>query len=150
MTRTLSIRSRRAAVVVLYGGYAAFAVIWHFRHVHSLALAIAALCGLVLSIAAGTWLFHRTAYWNWGHAPDKDLDEREKAERNLRYREAYSAFVGITFLALVYADIAPDFGGWLPDWKRDGQTILWCTLLVGLTLPSALLAWNDRTPVGEE
>lgn len=149
--RSFSSGVRRAAVVVMYGGYAAFAMLWHIaRTHHSSGMSVAAVIMLLSALSAFGMLFGGTSYWNWSHKPDRQLDEREVSIRNLAYRFAFTGYVTLTFLALVYCSVAADGRLALPSWPIDGQWIVWGSLLLGLTLPGAVLAWIDRQVMEEE
>lgn len=142
---------RRAVVGVMYGGYVAFAALWHIsRTHHSTGLSIAAVAMLLFSLGAFGMLFTGTSYWNWSHKPDRQLDEREVSVRNLAYRFAFTGYVTLTFLALVYCSVAADGRLVLPSWSIDGQWLVWGSLLLGLTLPGAVLAWIDPHNTDEE
>jgi hypothetical protein len=63
---------------------------------------------------------------------------------------AYSAYAAITLLPVVYVSIAIDHPSlWLPRTYDEVSRIVWGLILVGGTLPSALLAWDDR-PLEED
>jgi hypothetical protein len=119
-------------------------------HLDNGPLGLLGIAMLIGSVAAAWVLLYRTPYWNWGNAPDGSLDERELAVRNRSYRVAYSAYAAITLLPVVYVSIAIDHPSlWLPRTYDEVSRIVWGLILVGGTLPSALLAWDDR-PLEED
>jgi len=144
--RRLSLGFRRFLVVSIYGCYAAYAGLMAVPGKVWTALAIAFFVAGLLAL----WgLFHRTNYWNWGNAPDGTLDEREVAVRNRAYRLAYSAFTGTALLTGFYFSVAVEKSWlWKPATYDETSRLVWAFLLLGMTLPSAILAWDDR-PVEE-
>ena len=149
--RRLSLSARRALVVAMYGGYAAYMLLRGLAGwLDSGAFGIAGIAALVGCLAAAWALLYQTPYWNWGNAPDGSLDERELAVRNRSYRVAYSAYAAITLLSVVYVSIAIDHPSlWLPRTYDEVSRIVWGLILTSATLPSVLLAWDDR-PVEED
>ncbi|MCX6596540.1 MAG: hypothetical protein NTV70_09245 [Acidobacteria bacterium] len=149
--RRLSLFERRALVVAMYGGYAAYMLLRGLAvSFDSGALGLAGIAALVGCAAAAWALLYQTPYWNWGNAPDGSLDERELAVRNRSYRVAYSAYAAITLLPVVYVSIAIDHPRlWLPRTYDEVSRIVWAMILTSGTLPSALLAWDDR-PLEED
>jgi hypothetical protein len=149
--RHLSLPVRRALVIGMYGGYLAYMVLRGLAsHLDNGPLGLLGIAMLIGSVAAAWVLLYRTPYWNWGNAPDGSLDERELAVRNRSYRVAYSAYAAVTLLPVVYVSIAIDHPSlWLPRTYDEVSRIVWGLILVGGTLPSALLAWDDR-PLEED
>lgn len=149
--RRLSLPVRRALAIGMYGGYSAYLLLramgdsWNNGPLGLLGLAL-----FVGAIGCAWALLFRTPYWNWGHAPDNCLDERELAIRNRCYRVSYSTYTAITLLPVIYASIAVDHPRlWLPHTYDEVSRIVWGLILASVTLPSALLAWNDR-PLEDE
>lgn len=143
-------RWRRTLVVVMYLGYPLGAVIWKLGAERDDLVLWAAGAGLVtLAFATAALLFgaHRQ-YWQWGNAPERELDERQVTVRNRAYVTAYAAFVTLTFLALMYGAVAIDKAWWLPTTWGEASAVVWGALLLGTTLPAAILAWTDR-PLAE-
>jgi hypothetical protein len=148
--RVVSIEDRRKAVVAMVGSYVAAAALWHLGgSLEALGLKAAAVLSLAVSIGAYAVLFYRTGYWTWGTGGEAELDERQLAVRNRCYAHAYAVFVICVFVAMLYYHIASDAGLWLPDRQRDWEWVFWGVLVLGVNLPSILLAWLDR-PVPEE
>ena len=149
--RVISLRDRRKAIIVLLCSYLAAAVLWHFGASRQLlALKLASLPVLLLSIVAYAMLFFRTGYWTWGSGLEADLDERQLHVRSRAYMAAYSIFVPAVFVAMLYYHIASDAGLWLPDRQFDWEWVFWGVLLLGMNLPSLVLAWIDRPIAGDE
>lgn len=77
------------------------------------------------------------------HAPDAQLDERQRAERDSAHVRAHQAIVGTLFVVLFYTLAATWFGGWFPD--REGAIdLLSAFAIAGLGLPGIILAWRER------
>jgi hypothetical protein len=77
------------------------------------------------------------------NAPDKALDERERAERDSAYRASHYGIIGSLFLVLIYTIPARLMGWWFPD--REGAIdLLSAFAIAGLALPGIILAWRER------
>lgn len=77
------------------------------------------------------------------HAPDAQLDERQRAERDSAHVRAHQAIVGTMFVVLFYTLVATPAGGWFPD--RDGAIdLLSAFAIASLALPGIILAWRER------
>ncbi len=97
--------SRRALVVLVYGAYAAIAVMVSSGVFD--AQVLPSIQAVTAGIAAwvGVWMLSRMSrHWRWGQAPDETLDEREIAVRLRAYHLAYTIFnaavFGLTLLLL--------------------------------------------------
>ncbi len=111
-----------------------------------LALAGAALC-------AGAFLYGffallRNTYVNGANIRDERLDERWAARRN---RAVVLAFrfvaIGLCCVAL-YSEAAFSLPAW--NWLRDPYAISWLAwlgALLGMTLPTAIMAWTEPDPL---
>jgi hypothetical protein len=91
-----------------------------------------------------------TGYFRLAGAPDRKLDQAELHLRNHSFRRAFLIYAGVHCGALAYAKLAANFGWRLPTMQTGSAiSLLEASLLLALTLPSALLAWNDNPPVEE-
>ena len=70
------------------------------------------------------------------------LDEYELALRNRALGFCYACFTGLTLLAVLYAGIASDAGGWVPTSYEEFNGLFWGVFLYATVLPSAFLAWT--------
>lgn len=137
--------SRRALVVLVYGAYAAIAVVvssgaFDMQMMPSIQAVIAG-----VSAWAGVWALSRMSrHWRWGQAPDEALDEREIAVRLRAYYLAYVLFNAAVFLSLVVLSFLVDLNRLSSFSYAQVSALLWGVFLVGWTLPSAILAWIDR------
>jgi len=104
--------------------------------------------GLILVAASLSTLFRNTRYWRWGNAPDADLDEYQVETRDRAYRWSYSLIVTLGLLGLLGFRIANDATGFSLN-ETQYELLFWGWLLIGATLPSALLAWNEQ-PLDED
>jgi hypothetical protein len=148
--RKVSRGVRRAIVIAMYYGYVVAAVLRHISRTHHSALLAVAAFAILAAAAAGAWtVFRRTGYWTWVFGPDSGVDERQKALRSLVYGYCYIVFFVIPLFGIMYAEMASDAHWWLPD-RSDLEWIFWGVLALGLTLPSAMLAWVDQPPPDEE
>jgi membrane protease YdiL (CAAX protease family) len=83
-----------------------------------------------------------TTFSYTANAPDHQIDERERAERNAVYFRAYQVVIGavfVLFLALIGVRL-------LSDWTPTVGTLEELLTLIGiggLALPAALLAWRS-------
>jgi hypothetical protein len=78
------------------------------------------------------------------NAPDTQLDERERAERDSAYRASHYGIVGTMFVVLFYTIPAKAFGWWFPD--RDGAIdLLSAFAIASLALPGIITAWRERS-----
>lgn len=76
------------------------------------------------------------------NAPDTQLDERERAERDSAYRASHYGIVGTMFVVLFYTIPAKAFGWWFPD--RDGAIdLLSAFAIASLALPGIIAAWRE-------
>jgi len=148
--RKIGLGVRRAAVLAMYGGYGVAAALWHSSQTHhSALLAVAAFAALAAAVACALAVFYRTGYFTWVFGPESGVDERQKAMRNLAYGYCYSIGFALVLLAVLYGEIASDAHWWLPN-RNDAEWIFWGVMTVGLTPPSAMLAWVDQPPPDEE
>jgi ABC-type multidrug transport system permease subunit len=142
---------RRAIVLAMYGGYVAGAILGHIsRTHHSTLLAVASFAVLAAAMAGALTVFYRTGYWTWVFGREANVDERQKAVRNLVYGYCYALYFALSLVAVLYCEIASDAHWWLPNRNLDADWIFWGVLAYGLTLPSAMLAWVDQPPPDEE
>jgi hypothetical protein len=78
------------------------------------------------------------------HAPDAQLDERERAERDSAYRASHQAIVGTMFVVLFYTIPAKALGWWFPE--RDGAIdLLSAFAIASLALPGIIAALRERS-----
>jgi hypothetical protein len=136
-------RARRAVVATCYLGYVAMIACWavlpqplRWFLVVPLALACVLAMGLllipyVLGISDG---------------PDKLLDERQIHRRNETYLNAYRGLGALVVLGSAYATLAAGNDRlWAPSTSQT-QAIAYGTLLVALTLPTAIGSWAEPDP----
>jgi hypothetical protein len=126
--------NRRLACVATYAGYALTVLaLWQ-------GTPLAAVPAGLLSIL-GWWVLNQVAV----PYSKKDLDERELQVRNQAFFRSYQCVAGATALALLYVQFALDLPGrlWLPGRPGEIQALVWGYLLVAITLPHAVIAWQD-------
>lgn len=71
----------------------------------------------------------------------KALDEFELRLRGRALSLAYATFTVMTLLAVVYAAIASDKGGWFPNSYDAFNGVFWGIFLYASVIPTALLSW---------
>lgn len=78
------------------------------------------------------------------------LDEFEMRLRGRALSASYATFTGLGLLLVLYAAIASDVGGWLPDSYDEFNGVFWGVFLYASLLPTAILSWMvDRSFTGE-
>lgn len=69
------------------------------------------------------------------------LDEYEMQLRSRAMNRAYLGFTVLTLLAVIYAAIASDAGGWVPHNYDQFNGLFWGVFLYSTVLPVACLSW---------
>lgn len=133
-------RVRRALVLATYLGYLAWMA--------ALALLPSPLLWLVAVPAAAATLYGLARLLiepklGTSDRADQELDERQLHLRNAAYLSAYRIVGALVVSALIYAQLATDFGWWLPDTYNAWQAVFWGAWILVVTLPTALLAWSE-------
>jgi hypothetical protein len=140
MIRTISLARRRVAVVLQLLSYP---LTFGLTSLSGLLASVATLIALGAFLGSFMYLYYQTGLWQFGNAPDKDLDERQVQIRNQAYRFAYVYISTLLILALMYAMLAQDFYWPLPTGANQVNTLFWSFFFVVITLPSAILAWTE-------
>jgi drug/metabolite transporter (DMT)-like permease len=142
-------RWRRAVVAGLYGGFAGMAALGlapggaTASPERSVAAGIFALVATVCMLAQVSTTRPLAQHFR------ADLDERERADRDRAYRNAYVVLAVLTLLVSVWVF----FGGaelWWPQTQWQRNVLLWAVLLVVLSLPISFMAWTEPDPLPEE
>jgi hypothetical protein len=99
---------------------------------YALVLTSALLCAVLTSstvqrVASGS-------VTNLSHA---ELQLRERAQAR-----AYKVFCGLSSLAVLYAGLASDMGGWVPTTFEEFNGLFFGIFLYNLILPTAMLSWT--------
>lgn len=142
--------SRRGAVLGLYAGYAGLAAclvaLAARPEPYAARLLLAALAVLLLLVVivcvAGVQALGRAIADDADHA----LDERQLALRNAAYLGAYRVVAALCVLGALYLAAAADAGLPLPESLAARIAAAWGVCILCLTLPSAILAWNEPAP----
>lgn len=69
------------------------------------------------------------------------LDEFELRLRGRAMGLAHASFTALAMLGVMYAAIAGDTGGWLPESYEDFNGVFWGIFLYASVLPTAILSW---------
>ncbi|MBI1186687.1 MAG: hypothetical protein GC206_05050 [Alphaproteobacteria bacterium] len=150
--RAVSRRSARALVIALYILYPLGCVL-RLRPFSDAFGGAADIAGLLL-IAAALLVFAVLAgssLQRQAQEPEDKLDERESAERNRAAYWSYSAFAGLVVAGATYMMIATDLveSGkatlWTPQTGDHWNAVVGGLVLLGMTLPAAVLAWGKET-----
>ena len=72
----------------------------------------------------------------------KQLDEYELQLRHRTISNAYVVMTVLTLLAVLYAAIATDKGGWVPRSYDEFNGLFWGVFLYASALPTFCLAWR--------
>ena len=75
-----------------------------------------------------------------GEHPSK-LDEYELQLRSRAMSYSYGYLTVIVLLAIIYAALAKDFGGWLPSTYDHFNGLFWGAFLYASVIPVAALSW---------
>lgn len=140
MNRTIPLVRRRVAVVFQLLSYP---LAFGLTNAAGLPSRIATLLALAVFAGSFAYLYYQTGLWQFGNAPDNDLDERQVQIRNQAYRLAYIGISTLIILALVYTMLAQDFHWYLPTGSVETNVLFWSVWFLVMTLPSAILAWTE-------
>lgn len=80
----------------------------------------------------------------------KVLDEFELRLRGRAMGIAYAVFTGLTLLAVMYAAVASDKGGWFPKSYGEFSGLFWGVFLYSVVLPIAALSWIVEPSFNDE
>lgn len=145
-----SVFARRLFVLAIYGGFAALVALLYGQGLDKMMLD--SFPGAILGVASwggiGLFVLQRH-YWSWGHAPAETLDERQLSTRLNAYWAAYTILGTLVFVGLVGLSLASDLlriDNWRPEYA---PAAVWGVFLLIMTLPNAILMWNDRPAVYE-
>ncbi len=72
----------------------------------------------------------------------KMLDEFELRLRGRAMSLAYMTFTALTLIAVIYAALASERDGWVPDSYDEFNGVFWGVLLYASVLPTAILSWT--------
>lgn len=136
MIRTIPLLYRRIAVVAQLGCYPVFLLLARIFDMSSDMTNVLAMLGV---IASSAYLYYKTGLWQFGNAPDEQVDERQIQIRNQAYRFAYMGLSTLALLFVIYLTLAHDFRWIVPT----GNLLVWSVMTFVLVLPSAILAWTE-------
>lgn len=80
--------------------------------------------------------------------PDSELDERQLQVRNQAYLNAYRILGAFVVVGLAFASIFWNQVRQLPD-SITLSAFFWLIILLAISLPAALLAWLEPSPITE-
>jgi ABC-type branched-subunit amino acid transport system permease subunit len=130
----------RAVSTAALVGYPAGALILRFTPDTLASSAIG--YGLILFALVMTALLSGSSVQRITSEEPSKLDEFELAQRHRALGFSYACFTALTLLAVLYAGIATDAGGWVPSTYEEFNGLFWGVFLYATVLPSAFLAWT--------
>lgn len=144
-------RRRRLSVVALYGSYVILctsaAIAANLIAPVARAVSLALLIAGVTAAAYGVFTLMGRTFVNAPNVRDAELDERQRARRNEALVRAYPVIGMFAALCLAYT-IAGDFWPALHNFTIV-EALFWGTLLLAISLPSAIVAWTEPDPLPE-
>ena len=140
MTRTIPRAQRRVAVVLQMISYPLIILLANLLGIWPSMSALLALIGLA---GISAYLYYNTGLWQFGNAPDEQLDERQVQARNQAYRFAYIGVSGLVVLFMLYLLLADNFGLRIPHTFDQITPFFWTIWTFVMALPSAVLAWTE-------
>lgn len=143
MKRILTLPQRRLAVVAQLVSYPLILGAYQVSFLAPLTRGLLSLAAILLWLGAIGYLFYNTDIWQFGNAPDENLDERQNSVRNYAYRNAYITLSAVIIVALLYTMLAIDFNWWLPSGSGQVTALFFSFLFIMLILPSAIIAWTE-------
>ena len=99
--------------------------------------------GVILT-GSFTCLYVDTNLWNLENVLDNELDEHQIHGRNEGYQHACTGIATMVLLGVINLAIALDPELRYPGSYKKGNAIGWGAILITLTLPSAIIAWNHK------
>jgi hypothetical protein len=137
---------RRAIVLICYLGATVMAFGWTLEQ--PLRWFVVIPFGFASILAMGSLLMPYALGVSDGG--DEMLDERQQQARNLNYLNAYRILGLSVMFSMLYWYIATDSGQfWLPKSSYELNVVFWGVMLVCITLPTAIAAWNEPDPLSE-
>ena len=140
MTRTISLARRRIAVI---GQLLSYPLIFLTATGLGIIPSLATLLGLLVFAAISAYLYRNTGLWQFGNAPDEQLDERQVQTRNQAYRFAYMGISALVILIFLYLILADDLRLRVPRSYDQISPIFNTVFTFIMVLPSAILAWTE-------
>jgi hypothetical protein len=138
---------RRAIVMACYLGGILMAFGWLLEQ--PLRWFVVIPCGFACILSMGLLLMPYVLGVSDG--TDEMLDERQLQHRNKTYLDAYRILGLLVMFAALYFYIAGTSGKWwLPKSEYEMNVVFWGTMLLVITLPTALAAWSEPDPILED
>lgn len=130
------------ALVAIAAGYLLDAIFPELPKTAFVAIGIVKIFGLL-----GAMALFLNAHGMAANAPERLLDERQRAERGRAFVLSHQILVSAIFLIFLYTLPAQRLAWWFPS-RDDGIDLLSAFGIVGMALPGIILAW--RAPSVEE
>lgn len=130
--RTLSVLALAALAI----GYVLDAVITEQPRLASTLIGLVKLGGLL-----GALVLFIDANGQQAHAPERLLDERQRADRDRAFVRSHQIIVTAMFLIFLYTLPAEPLGWWFPT-REAGIDLLSAFGIASMALPGVILAWR--------
>ena len=140
MTRTIPRAQRRVAVVMQLVSYPLVFLVTTLLGIWP---SFSTLLGLLVFAGLSAYLYYNTGLWQFGNAPDDQLDERQVQTRNQAYRFAYIGVSSVVILLFLYLVLAEDFRLNIPHGYDQISAVFNTVFTFIMVLPSAILAWTE-------
>lgn len=142
-------RWRRRIVAGLYGGFAGMAALSLWPGAASPSAARSAAAGVLALVAAGCLLALVTTTRPLAQHFSARVDEREQADRDRAYRNAYLV-LGALALGVAVWTFVGGWDAWAPRTQWQRNVLFWAVLLVVPSLPISCMAWTEPDPMPPE
>lgn len=135
----LSVGSARALSLFPLAAYPAGALILDLSN-ESLSSSLGGY-GLILSALICTAALVKSSLQRIVAEQPSKLDEYELQLRSRAMNLSYGGFTALALVAVVYAAIASDHGGWIPVNYDQFNGLFWGVFLYAVVMPVAVLSW---------
>lgn len=140
MTRTIPLLRRRIAVIVQLVSYPFIILLTRLLHIWP---GVDTLLALLAFAGVSVYLYYNTGLWQFGNAPDDQLDERQVQARNQAYRLAYIGVSALIILLITGLLLADHIHQPLTVNYDQLSPVFWTIWTLVMVLPSAILAWTE-------
>jgi hypothetical protein len=147
--------ARRRWVVMFYGGYLPLVPLQAIaQRTSRIQLKMLCLIALVAFFAVCVYGGYRLLQRTFVNAPNIDdgaLDERQRERRDRAVVRGFRAYAILCSIAPLWATVALSAEKWA--WLRDPSLITfaaWLVFLLGIALPTSILAWTEPDPLPQD
>ncbi len=140
MTRSIPLAQRRIGVVIQLLSYP---LVYFLAVLAGLWPSIAGLLGLAALAGSSVYLYKGTGLWQFGNAPDDQLDERQMQIRNQAYRYAYMGVSALIVVSMLFLLVSEELKWRITIGYDQINLLFWTVWTIVMTLPSSILAWTE-------